>query len=557
MNGRDSGAASGPAHLTFEKFGKMPDPCEPDSAPFLRERVLALPLWQWMILFCIVGLLLRGPVISNYGLTTDDGTTLAVTKLPVPELIANRLSKGHLPFFFVAFKGWAELVGRTNLHLLRLPSVLLTLAAIPVVAFLCAQVRDKWAAFLSMAIVVAHATPLRHAAELRMYSLMMILGGVLAGLVCSYLRKPTALKLTAASLLHVGLLTLHGSAIFFSVACFIIAPLCLPSLGEKRDRVRMVLVAGVLPMIASLVLWIHVLRSVDGGEVEKFEKIDAVTVLMKTLQELMCGIGKSGGLAKNLRTGVFFPAALLAVTGLASLRPVGDSPAPSPLRYGFFLLTCAYGAPLLAAMLSLMGAKVVGYPRYYIAGTLPLLALVGLGLSSAFRLIGQIVQKGSPGAGWIGATWRIVVVALLGLLTVSPVNHAMMATRSTFDQKEKRFTRFGDKLLKKVPKGSCLLIADHGAMRAILEIYIADKKEQFQFLEVNRDWEREEIQEYLKANMPPDADLYALYQGRLKPGFFESLKAVYTRTPHVSDDVVDDIHLKHFSLHRDTAPSAR
>lgn len=93
----------------------------------------------------------------------------------------------HPPLFYIFLKIWMYL-GGDGLLWLRLFSVLLSLAALPISLLLCRELRIRFAASaLALFFLSVNGALIKYAQEVRMYSLLMLLASISAWLLARYL----------------------------------------------------------------------------------------------------------------------------------------------------------------------------------------------------------------------------------------------------------------------------------------------------------------------------------------------------------------------------------
>ena len=347
----------------------------------MEARVGGLPLAGWMLICVVLGLGLRVLALVNYGLAIDDGATLWAMTLPWGEMIANRFAKGHLPTFFLLFRVWTELAG-TSLLAVRLPSLVWSLVAIPVAGLLGGRVGGRHGALIAMGLAALHPSVLRHAAELRMYSWLMVLGGLLVLALLRLSDQPSAGRAAAAGGLHLALLSLHVGMPLVSVGVFgSVAGVGL----WKRLPGRFfgwLGAAFAVPVVAVVPFLVHLKSQLDMKEYDKFLAVNPHETVVRVLYEVMAGIGAGAPSGVMFCVGVLLPVLALGLT-LVSRRPGrSDMMAFSSWEATALCLGAGVGGPLVGYAVSVSGPQVLGDSRYFIPSTIPLIALMSAALAS-------------------------------------------------------------------------------------------------------------------------------------------------------------------------------
>jgi hypothetical protein len=141
--------------------------------PQLRPRndpFLPLLLLSALVLFCVH--LWRGLAVDEY-------TSWEVTGRGVGDLVRNRLRAGHFPAYFLLLKAWRSWAGDSEFAL-RLPSVLMTLAAVWVLARLAEDLFDRETARLAALFCVLHQLTVWTAQTARPYAGVFLFGVLMA-----------------------------------------------------------------------------------------------------------------------------------------------------------------------------------------------------------------------------------------------------------------------------------------------------------------------------------------------------------------------------------------
>ena len=130
---------------------------------------------MYIVLITILGLVMR-LVLANQSFWLDEGASLMMAKLPLPQLIESIKTDFHPPLFYTLLHFWIPLAGRSE-WLIRLPFILLATATIPALYFLCREIfgAKSKIPLLSSLFVALNPLHIYYSQELRMYSLVTLL----------------------------------------------------------------------------------------------------------------------------------------------------------------------------------------------------------------------------------------------------------------------------------------------------------------------------------------------------------------------------------------------
>ncbi len=149
----------------------------------------------------------------------DESYSIMLAKQQISQLIHLTAVDTHPPLFYLILKVWAAIFGYCELALRTLP-VLFMGGAVIVAGLLMKKLFNKRAAILSMPFVIFAPFLLRYGFEIRMYSLVSLIG-VLATyvLICALeattKRKRVILYISYALLVAVGVYTLYYSVLLW------------------------------------------------------------------------------------------------------------------------------------------------------------------------------------------------------------------------------------------------------------------------------------------------------------------------------------------------------
>ncbi len=176
---------------------------------------------KWLWLVWAVAAALRLYRLGAADFWYDEAFSALVVRLPFADMLRAIAGDVHPPLWYVLMWGWMRFVGAEATHeaILRLPSAVMSLAAIPLVWRLARLWRVpawvQWGGVVWMAISPAQ---IHYAQEFRMYALLQ--AEFLAMLVAFYSRRDR----WAALLLYLMLMT-HHYAVFYAAAVGVLVAL--------------------------------------------------------------------------------------------------------------------------------------------------------------------------------------------------------------------------------------------------------------------------------------------------------------------------------------------
>jgi len=466
------------------------------------DRIGPLKLWQWMICFVVIGFALRVPIALTFSMWVDDGHTLKTLPMTTSELISERITKGHFPWFFILYQWWTKLTG-DSIFALRLPSLIATLCAIPIAAAIGARMAGKRGAFVAGLLIVVHATMLRHAAELRMYSWMMLVGSGMMLCVLRLAERATIRGAVLLGVLHLIYLQLHASSVFYTIPLFMTAAILGWRRGLRGNFITGLLSAFLLPVIITVPCLIYLGLAHDKGESSKFVRTVPLIDFLQLIFQLGFGVDRE---VKVERVACGFLVPISAIWLIAKARQTAateSQPAPeeqagfNPVDVAILIFCAAYAGPTFAWLVTVAGAPIFGAPRYYLGGVVPLIALLAAGVVSLRR---PVNPRG----------WAVMVVILAA---------AIIAGRESAEQSERLYGR-GIKIndmiedIKSVaPPGSILLVTHDVGVPEVVNYYLGDDHP-YEVSSFSRDLPPDEMRAFLAEKIKPDEDLYLfVYKG--------------------------------------------
>jgi hypothetical protein len=465
------------------------------------DRIGPLKLWQWMIALIVIGFALRVPVALTFSMWVDDGHTLKTLPLTTSELISERVNKGHFPWFFIVYQWWTNLTGH-SIFALRLPSLIATLCAIPIAAAIGSRMAGAKGALIAGILITVHATMLRHAAELRMYSWMMLVG---AGMMLAMLRlaeRATIKRAMVLGVLHLVYLQLHASSVFYTIPLFMTAAV----LGWRRklpgEFLTGVLAAFLIPIIITIPCLVYLGLKHDKGESSKFVRTVPLDDFLQVIFQLGFGVDRK---VKMWRLFCAFFVPLSAVWLIAKARYGAQSEAHSegsiPRLYSadiaVLIFMGAFAGPTIAWLATVAGAPLFGATRYYLGGVVPLIAMLGAGVACLRRPLN-------------GRAWVVTLVIVVS---------GIIAGREGTEQSLRLYNggikipRMIEDIKSIAPPGSTLLVTHDVGVPEVVNYYLGDDHK-LKVYSFSRGMDEDQLREFLKDKIHPDEDLYIfVYKG--------------------------------------------
>jgi 4-amino-4-deoxy-L-arabinose transferase-like glycosyltransferase len=346
----------------------------------------------------VAGLVLRFLTLSPLWL--DEAQSVAIARLPLPQLFDALRQDGSPPLYYLLLHGWITLFGTSDLAVRSLSGVFGVLA-LPLAWRLTRQLAGVRTAQALLLLLATSPFAVRYSSETRMYSLMVlltVLGGMAARQV---VRRRGPWPVLAVAAVTAALLLTHYWGIYLLAVVGILALLAL------RTEYR----AAALRMITGLVL---------GG-----------LLFLPWVPSFLVQVAHTGTPWAGRGGLQVFPVALTAWRGgndtaawalgvlLALLLVVGLLTVPAArswreqalvlelrIRRSRAVLFALFAGTLLVAAIACFATNSATAARYTSVALLPFLALVALGVvalpSAAFR-------RGA-----------LALTCILGLVTVLP-----------------------------------------------------------------------------------------------------------------------------------------
>jgi hypothetical protein len=304
----------------------------------------------------------------------DEAQSVAIARLPLPELLTALREDGSPPLYYLLLHGWTALFGQ-GAGAVRSLSALTGLLTLPLAWVAARRMAGRRAAVALVVLLATSPFVIRYAAETRMYALLVLLT-VLAGLAAhAVVRRPGPWPVVGLGVATGALLLTHVWAFHLVAVAGLLALAALRAWRRPALRVLAGLALGgliFLPWLPTLLFqlahtgtpWASApglaalpiaLESWRGGSEVRAHLLGTALVLLAALGALAVGTGRSGH-----------------ATVLLSLRP-------RPSRAA--LLALSVGTLVVAGLVSrVTGSAVQG--RYTSVALVPFLALVALGLAA-------------------------------------------------------------------------------------------------------------------------------------------------------------------------------
>lgn len=166
-----------------------------------------------LVAIVLLGLALRFYALGAESLWVDEGTSVSVARLTLPQIFADRIYKNP-PFYFVLLHFWTQLFGDSEVAL-RLLSALFGSLALGVMFLVGRKLLGREGGQLGTFLLAIALLHVAFSQEARAYSLMVLLVLVSMWLFLRLLEKPEQLTAAGYVLTNVLLLYTHFYGVFF------------------------------------------------------------------------------------------------------------------------------------------------------------------------------------------------------------------------------------------------------------------------------------------------------------------------------------------------------
>ncbi len=319
-----------------------------EREPIGRPEVIALGA----ILLAAVAV--RVLLLTHHSLRNNDFITIDVMHLGLWEIVQERLSRNHMPLYFLQLKAWVGLVGGSEAAL-RLPSALAGVVGIAALWWVGRMLFGPAAGLTAALLGAAHQQWLEMGADVRMYSQAMTLTLMTVG--CAWRWFETRRRAWAWACGVMLLLGLATHLLLLSVSVSLLAVWLISWRDRERDRAWptvAVLAAPILVVLPLMFAWSQMQYKVGQDD----WSVPSLGRLLRNVLVIAFGDHDALGDAKDLIRVVTYP--LLAMTVVAVVMGLRAG-----RRRGFALLAWLIGLPLLAVYaVSFKSGSTIGSSRY-------------------------------------------------------------------------------------------------------------------------------------------------------------------------------------------------
>ena len=315
---------------------------------------------------------LRIALVDAQGLRLDEATTLSQARTPLGELWVQLASHNvHVPLHHTVMHAWVALMGDTEVAL-RVPSVLLGVAAVPLLWAIARRLAGDGAALFAAALAATSPFLVWHSDEARMYPLLLAVGLCATLLLLNALAGGGRLRWSAYALALALSWYTHYFALVLPIAHLAMALALGTTIRQWRAWLAAVAVAIMLYVPWLALLFVQRIVQTPEAAFDNGAAAAAVTPFAAIYFVLTFFAG-------------YAPVALAAALGLWPLVVVG---AIVNDRFGPWLRTPGGRAAGAWALVVLGGALAAGIAssgaflaRYTIIAAAPLLLLAAAALA--------------------------------------------------------------------------------------------------------------------------------------------------------------------------------
>ncbi|MCB8926166.1 MAG: ABC transporter permease [Ardenticatenaceae bacterium] len=166
-----------------------------------------------LIAIILLGVALRFYALGAESLWVDEGTSISVARLSLPQIFADRIYKNP-PFYFILLHFWIQIFGDSEVAL-RFLSALFGALALGAMYLVGRKLLGREGGLISTFLLAISLFHVAFSQEARAYSLMVLLVLVSMWLFLRLLEKPDRLTTTGYVLSNVLLLYTHFYGVFF------------------------------------------------------------------------------------------------------------------------------------------------------------------------------------------------------------------------------------------------------------------------------------------------------------------------------------------------------
>jgi 4-amino-4-deoxy-L-arabinose transferase-like glycosyltransferase len=362
----------------------------------------------WILAALVVALIVRFINLDEAALWFDETLTADRIRLTWVGALQDEFFSGknanQVPLYFLLVKAWSTIAGFSPTAL-RLPSVILSLVTLVLIAgiakTLCGEKAARWAAWL------AAVSPylLHHAQEARMYPLMSALSAASILLLARYLRGASPRLGIGFVLVNLALLATHYYAMFL-VSAVILVPLVL---HPRPLKAWLPALSATGTGLLGLVLAALLIAGHQSGELYQIGLLAFPGVVWSMLSGYTLLPSSEELHALGIRAAL--PYLALAATSAIPLGIGLLAGIKSLDRDARLLILSILAVPLLAPFLvQVIFPEVSINPRYAMPAIPAFVVLLSAGISQGFRQHGAVTLS---------------AVVLVGIMTSGSVRHLL------------------------------------------------------------------------------------------------------------------------------------
>lgn len=334
--------------------------------------------WAWAFAAAVLSISVKLLTATRRGFWLDEYYTLHAARLPLVDLVMDRLAAGHSPLPFLYAKAFVVALGSGELAL-KLSSILACGVALLGVVGLVAQLGLKRLLPALLPLLVLH--PYWHyiGTELRYMMPLVAVGSFWCWSIVAWLQEQSAARFRVSVLLGAVTLWMHGSAQFLLAALALFAVLDCWRGGPRR------IIVGCAPLACSLAIAAPLLIALGMMPRDAASrKLPDPFECLNNQVESYFGEGRASEALSGIPGGAIAVACLLiyvacVVAAFVSLRRERN------LRACSFLAAMLIGVPLAAMIYSLLKDNVQGPARYVAMSSVSGAIALALGLTEVAR----------------------------------------------------------------------------------------------------------------------------------------------------------------------------
>ncbi|WP_157936877.1 glycosyltransferase family 39 protein [Geodermatophilus chilensis] len=382
-----------------------PAPLRPARRPGLWTRLgeRAGQPWPVAVLSVLLGGLVAVGVVARFvappELWLDEAQSVAIARLPLPELFAALEEDGSPPLYYLLLHAWTALFG-TSATAVRALSGVISVLTLPLAWDVARRLAGRRTAVALVVLLATSPFLIRYASETRMYALLVLLTVLGIGAGAAVVRRPGAGPVLAFGTVTGALLLTHVWAFHVVAVSGVLALAALPFSRGVALRVLAGLALGGL-LFSPWVLSFLVQLAHTGTPWAASPGFAVLPVALEAWQ------GGGQVRAHVLGTALLLVAAVGLLAAAAPRRPGERTVVLSlrPRRSRLVLLALSLGTLLVAGEVSRLTGTAV-HDRYTSVAVSAFLALAALGVAAL------------PGTTVRAAV--LVGLAGLGLVTALP-----------------------------------------------------------------------------------------------------------------------------------------